>query len=818
MSTGCVASKKRLAVWLAIVAFVWLGLPGVARANTINVSLSGTDLIADGTCTLREALTGGFTECTPTGPAGPLVIQLPAGTKTWTGADPSGAAMPPLVASVIIRGAGAGSTILAANPSASLRLFDVKATTNVTIEGITFEGWTGNGPYNRGGGVIWQAENSELTIRDCVFRNNRTTNGYSQGGAISTFNEGADPTKLTIERTKFEGNDSYYAGAVWAAGASVALTDVTFSGNTAGSVGGALRIVTSNAAQVVSITSTTFVDNSVPDLTHGNAGAVTLQGPGSFTIKGSTFTRNIAPGYGALWANGVTLTIDSCTFEDNVAVAADTGAVASEGALHVLDSVFTGNKGFAGAGALYCGVEGDCLVERSRFEGNRASSGGAIFSGSKSLTVVDSIFFDNVADLMSLTVVATDNKATEGADTATFTLDRRLSASAIRAQSPTKISGSCFLGAVGQIVFGNGVAVDARGNFWTTSDVSVRGNAAVDSSEALTVAPTGCDPLRKPTQGKATLTATYAGEATPDVDYLALPAMPVFEPGVSTLELEVMPIFDELVDGGEGISMTAVYPVTGTSAVASVQILDGVSSDLRIVGVVDHETATVGDELVFTLTITNEGPGPAMNVVVSDMLPEGLFGLFVDASLPSGALVQCVLGPPPTCTIAMLAAGEVASVTVRVRADVAGEIGNHAEVAVASDTKPANNSSDVVITVSPAPDDGTAGAGAGGDGNGGAGAADAGGGGAESGEGGTTDTGAGGTTDTGAATNGGAADGGAAEGGDSDGRAVTRQPAGCGCRMAGDVPGTDSRLGGLALVSLIAACALRRRRKALAAN
>lgn len=814
MLTGCVASKKRLAVCLAWVLFAWLGVPSSAHANTINVSLSGTDLIADGTCTLREALTGGFTECAPTGAAGPLVIQLPAGTKTWSGADPSGAALPPIVTSVIIRGAGAAATILSASPSADLRLFDVRATTNVTIEGITFEGWTGNGPYNRGGGVILQAENTELTIKDCVFRSNRTTNGYSQGGAISTSNEGAQPTKLTIERTTFEGNDSYYAGAVWAAGASVTLVDVTFRSNTAGSVGGALRIVTTNAAQVVSITDTTFVDNSVPDPTHGNAGAVTLQGPGSFTIKDSTFTRNIAPGYGALWANGVTLTLDSCTFEDNVAVAADTGAVASDGVLHVLDSVFTGNTAVSSAGALYCGFGGDCLVERSRFEGNRASVAGAIESGQNALTVRDSIFFDNVADVLSLSLVATDNKATEGADTAIFTLDRRLNASAIRARSPSKISGSCFLGATGQIVRGNGVAVDARGNFWTTTDATVRGNDTVDASDALTVAPSGCDPLRKPIHGKATLTASYAGEATPGVDYVALPAMPVFEPGVSTLQLEVMPIFDEIVDNGESISMTAVYPVTGTSANASVQILDGVSSDLRIVGVVDHETATVGDELVFTLTITNEGPGPATNVVVTDILPEGLFGLFVDASLPSGALVQCVPGPPATCTIALLAAGEVASVTVRVRADVAGEVGNHAEVAVASDTNPANNSSDVVVTVSPAPDEGTAGAGAGGDGNGGAGAVDLGNGGAGAADPGN---GEGGTADTGA-TNGGAADGGAADGGESDGRAVSRDPTGCGCRMAGDRPRTDSRLGSLALAGLIAACALRRHRKVIATS
>jgi hypothetical protein len=67
----------------AIAGAFLLMFGGTARANTINVSFSGPDVATDANCSLTEALMGGVAECAPTGPAGPLVIQLPAGTRTW---------------------------------------------------------------------------------------------------------------------------------------------------------------------------------------------------------------------------------------------------------------------------------------------------------------------------------------------------------------------------------------------------------------------------------------------------------------------------------------------------------------------------------------------------------------------------------------------------------------------------------------------------------------------------------------------------------------------------------------------------------------
>src|SRR4051812_17855296 len=294
----------------AIAGAILLMFGGTARANTITVSLSGPDVATDANCSLTEALMGGVAECAPTGPAGPLIIQLPAGTRTWTvgGLSPQS-----IMQDVTIRGAGASSTTLAANAFGASPLFTI-GTGAVVIEGITFEGWTGNG--NFGGGAIRQQINSQLTVRDCVFRNNSSLHA---GGAISAGDDsGTHTTNLTIERTKFAGNKGEYGGAVWAGGTSVTITDSTFQDNVAPQNGGAIKIVTTHATETASVTGSTFTNNSA-GLTppEGNAGGLALEGPGVLSVVGTEFTDNHAGGYGALWINGAASTVDHCTFGRN---------------------------------------------------------------------------------------------------------------------------------------------------------------------------------------------------------------------------------------------------------------------------------------------------------------------------------------------------------------------------------------------------------------------------------------------------------------------------------------------------------------------
>src|SRR4029450_5076815 len=47
-------------------------------------------------------------------------------------------------------------------------------------------------------------------------------------------------------------------------------------------------------------------------------------------------------------------------------------------------------------------------------------------------------------------------------------------------------------------------------------------------------------------------------------------------------------------------------------------------ADLALVKTVDNATPNVGDTIAFTVTLTNNGPDPATNVQVADLLPLGL--------------------------------------------------------------------------------------------------------------------------------------------------------------------------------------------------
>ena len=61
-------------------------------------------------------------------------------------------------------------------------------------------------------------------------------------------------------------------------------------------------------------------------------------------------------------------------------------------------------------------------------------------------------------------------------------------------------------------------------------------------------------------------------------------------------------------------------------------------ADLSLVKTADDETPTVGQNVVFTLTVTNGGPDAATNVVVEDLLPAGM--TFVSATPSQGSYVS----------------------------------------------------------------------------------------------------------------------------------------------------------------------------------
>lgn len=124
------------------------------------------------------------------------------------------------------------------------------------------------------------------------------------------------------------------------------------------------------------------------------------------------------------------------------------------------------------------------------------------------------------------------------------------------------------------------------------------------------------------------------------------------------------------------------------------------TADLSITKTTAATQATTGSTITYTITVTNNGPDTATNVVVSDNLPAGL--QYVSATPSQGS---CAGTDPFTCTLGTLNNGASATITLQVLVTATtGTISNTATVtADTDDGTPGNNgSSSPAIPVTPA--------------------------------------------------------------------------------------------------------------------
>jgi hypothetical protein len=112
------------------------------------------------------------------------------------------------------------------------------------------------------------------------------------------------------------------------------------------------------------------------------------------------------------------------------------------------------------------------------------------------------------------------------------------------------------------------------------------------------------------------------------------------------------------------------------------------------------DPVTVGQNLTYTINVTNGGPDPATGVVLTDTLPGNV--TFVSANSSQGSCTR--VGVTVTCNLGGLANGASASATIIVTPNQAGTITNRAEVqANEADPNSANNTAQVTTTVQAAP-------------------------------------------------------------------------------------------------------------------
>jgi uncharacterized repeat protein (TIGR01451 family) len=112
-------------------------------------------------------------------------------------------------------------------------------------------------------------------------------------------------------------------------------------------------------------------------------------------------------------------------------------------------------------------------------------------------------------------------------------------------------------------------------------------------------------------------------------------------------------------------------------------------ADLRLTKVVDNPNPSLGDTIIYTVTVTNDGPNTATNVEVTDQIPAGL--TFVSAT-PSQGSYNPVTG---IWTVGTLNNGASATLIIQAIVSSLGTITNTAEVTASDqldpDSTPNNN-------------------------------------------------------------------------------------------------------------------------------
>ncbi len=282
-----------------------------------------------------------------------------------------------------------------------LRSIDGAATTIIDGEGLRgcfrcetgeglstiIEGFTITNGMNASGSGGIQCQNTDPTIRDCVFTDNTS---LVSGGAIRVL--GGDPS---ITDCSFSGNAAAHGGAVSLESCEPTFTDCTFTSNTATGTGGAIRL----AGCTLTLADHTFTNNSAD----GGGGALATSSS-TLTMQGLTFTGNSASGDGgAVSLSSSDVAITDSDFTSNSAANNDGGAVHCNSSMVDFSSITFSNNTVTGlngdGGAVRCAAATTPTFTTCTFTSNGSQhDGGAIHcTGSSNPTIDNCLIEDNTA-------------------------------------------------------------------------------------------------------------------------------------------------------------------------------------------------------------------------------------------------------------------------------------------------------------------------------------------------------------------------------------------------------------------------------------
>ena len=641
-------------------------------SNTLCVSL-------DGGCTLRSAVqaadnTGGAS--TITLPAGNFKLTIPSTAP----ADPTNGDLDvgdggnDVALTVVGAGAGAGGTTIDANhvdrafavdaPGDSLSISDV------SITGGDAEGSSSSSNAHSTrpgyGGAIYS--NGALTVTDATLNGNES---HLDGGAILADN-GATSTSIsgsTVSHNVSTGDDG---GAMEVNHGTMSISGSTLNYDSAPDAYAAALEFDSNVAGT--ITGSTIDHDSAY-----NTGAIGYYGTGSLTISASDLSNDSAQYYdgsgGAVQTNGsgaLSLTSDTLvgdtagfggaldlkapapatlsdnTFAGDAAVYYDGGAIYDEnsGAVTVNADTFSGDSADAGGGVYFHGDTEQ--VTNSTFDGNSGYYGGAIYLHNSGMQLTNDTIAGN-----------------QGSEAGGIYDPASLSGivNTIVADNP---GGDCYSGPAG-VVADQGSNLDSDATCFATGGV---GNTPEVAGDLVGVNPN--------------LGAPADNGGVTETDAL-LPGSPAIGAALGS----ACPSTDQ-----RGVTRPAACDM-GAYQTAPADLAISASGPA---------TSTVGSPVSYTLTATDNGPGPATGVTVTDTLPAG--STYFSSSASQGA---CTGTTTVTCNVGTLdssATGSATSATVKVVV-VPSQVGSQTNTATVradqTDPDPTNNTAATTTVVGAGP-------------------------------------------------------------------------------------------------------------------